>query len=191
MSLPYSDPSNPALPSPLFSDGTAVRADHLRANNAAIFADLTYLDGNNPALVALTSGSFKTAALANANTHNGRSAYSCTAGVSDLPSAAAWHVAGIWNPTDSSGRFIAMLDTSLETWEINYSGGVWGTWTEHTDSNNNHFANAFVDGYNTTVTASGTLVLTVASAPNQFFTGTLSHIVTLPNVTTLQQGFAF
>jgi hypothetical protein len=38
--LPYSDPSNPALPSPLFSDITAVRGDHLRANNAAIFADL-------------------------------------------------------------------------------------------------------------------------------------------------------
>jgi hypothetical protein len=44
MSLPYSDPSNPALPSPLFSDLTAVRADHLRANNAAIFADLSALD---------------------------------------------------------------------------------------------------------------------------------------------------
>ena len=45
MTLPYSDPSNPALPSPLFSDITAVRADHMRANNAAIFADLINLDG--------------------------------------------------------------------------------------------------------------------------------------------------
>ena len=44
MTLPYSDPSNPALPSPLFSDVTAVRGDHMRANNAAIFADLEYLD---------------------------------------------------------------------------------------------------------------------------------------------------
>ena len=44
MSLPYSDPSNPALPSPLFSDLTAARGDHLRANNNAIFNDLTYLD---------------------------------------------------------------------------------------------------------------------------------------------------
>jgi hypothetical protein len=44
MNLPYSDPSNPALPSPLFSDLTAVRADHLRANNAAIFADLDALN---------------------------------------------------------------------------------------------------------------------------------------------------
>ena len=42
--LPYSDPSNPALPSPLFSDITAVRGDHMRANNAAIFADLNALN---------------------------------------------------------------------------------------------------------------------------------------------------
>ena len=191
MSLPYSDPSNPALPSPLFSDLTAVRGDHLRANNSAIFSDLAYLDGNNPGLVALTSGSFKTAALANANTYSGRSTFSCTSGVADTPYSTAWRISGIWNPTDSSGRFIAMLDTSLETWEISYSGAAWGTWTKHYDSNGNQFANAFVDAYNTTVTSGGTLALTVASAPNQFFTGTLSHIVTLPNVTTLQQGFAF
>jgi len=191
MSLPYSDPSNPALPSPLFSDLTAVRGDHLRANNAAIFADLIQLDTNSPALVALTTGSFKTAALANANTYHGRSTFSCTAGVSDTPSAAAWHISGIWNPTDSSGRFIAMLDTSLETWEIYYSGGVWGTWTKHYDSNGNTFSNAFVDAYNTTATSGGTLTLSVSSAPNQFFTGTLSHTVVLPVATTLQQGFAF
>jgi hypothetical protein len=191
MSLPYSDPSNPALPSPLFSDLTAVRGDHMRANNAAIFADLTFLDTGNPALVALTGGSFKTAALANANTYTGRSTFSCSAGVSDTPSAAAWHISGIWNPTDSSGHFIAMLDTSLETWEINYTGGAWGTWTKHTDSNGNQFANAFVDGFNSTATSGGTLTLTVASAPNQFFTGSSNHTVTLPVANTLQTGFAF
>jgi len=135
--LPYSDPSNPALPSPLFSDVTAVRGDHMRANNAAIFADLNALNTRNPELVALTSGSFKTAALANANTYNGRSLFTCTAGVSDTPSAAAWRIVGYWNPTDSSGRFVAMADTSLETWEINYSGAAWGTWTQLTDSSGN------------------------------------------------------
>jgi len=127
--LPYSDPSNPALPSPLFSDLTAVRADHMRANNAAIFADLIELNSRNPELVALTSGSFKTAALANANTYNGRSFFTCTAGVSDTPYPGAWRIFGFWNPADSSGRFVAMLDTSLETWEINYSAATWGTWT--------------------------------------------------------------
>lgn len=191
MSLPYPDPSNPALPSPLFSDLAAVRADHMRANNAAIFADLEALDDRNPALVALTTGSFKTAALANANTYNGRSAFSCTAGVSDMPSAAAWHVVGIWNPTDSSGRFIAMLDGSLETWEINYAASTWGTWTKRADSYENQFANAFIGKYAATATAGGTLALTVASAMNQMLTGSANHTVTLPDVSTLQQGRLF
>jgi len=135
--LPYSDPSNPALPSPLFSDVAAVRGDHMRANNAAIFADLLALNGRNPELVALTSGSFKTAALANANTYNGRSLFTCTAGVSDTPFAGAWRIFGFWNPADSSGRFVAMADTSLETWEINYAGAVWGAWKQRVDSSGN------------------------------------------------------
>ncbi len=135
--LPYSDPSNPALPSPLFSDVSAVRADHMRANNAAIFADLIELNARNPELVALTSGSFKTAALANANTYNGRSLFTCTAGVSDTPSAGVWLIIGYWNPTDSSGRFVCMSGASLETWEIKYSGAAWGTWTKYTDADGN------------------------------------------------------
>lgn len=135
--LPYSDPSNPALPSPLFSDVTAVRGDHMRANNAAIFADLIELNSRNPERVALTGGSFKTAALANANTYNGRSFFTCTAGVSDTPSAGVWRIFGFWNPADSSGRFVAMADTSLETWEINYSGAAWGTWKQRVDSSGN------------------------------------------------------
>lgn len=191
MTLPYSDPSNPALPSPLFSDVVAVRGDHLRANNAAIFADLAFLDGNAPALVALTGGSFKTAALANANTYNGRSLFTCTAGVSDTPYSGVWRIFGIWNPTDSSGRFIAMLDSSLETWEINYASAAWGSWTKHVDSYNNRFANALISGYNTTATSGGTLTLTVASAQNQFFTGSSSHVVTLPVVSTLALGWTF
>ena len=135
--LPYSDPSNPALPSPLFSDVTAVRGDHMRANNAAIFADLIELNSRNPEPVALTSGSFKTAALANANTYNGRSFFTCTTGVSDTPFAGAWRIFGFWNPADSSGRFVAMADTSLETWEINYSDAAWGAWKQRVDSNGN------------------------------------------------------
>lgn len=135
--LPYSDPSNPALPSPLFSDLTAVRGDHMRANNAAIFADLLALNARNPELVALTGGSFKTAALANANTYNGRSLFTCTAGVSDTPAAGVWRIFGFWNPADSSGRFVAMADATLETWEINYSGAAWGTWKQRVDSSGN------------------------------------------------------
>lgn len=44
MSLPQPDPSNPALPAPLFADVDAVRGDHMRANNQLIWENLQYLD---------------------------------------------------------------------------------------------------------------------------------------------------
>jgi len=44
MSLPNEDPSNPALPAPLFADTDAVRGDQLRANNQLIYENETYLD---------------------------------------------------------------------------------------------------------------------------------------------------
>lgn len=43
MSLPQPDPSNPALPAPLFADVDAVRGDHMRANNQLIWENLQYL----------------------------------------------------------------------------------------------------------------------------------------------------
>lgn len=43
MPLPQPDPSNPALPAPLFADVDAVRGDHLRANNQLIWENLQYL----------------------------------------------------------------------------------------------------------------------------------------------------
>lgn len=42
MAIPYpTDPSLPSNPAPLFSDSTAARGDHLRANNAEIWANFT------------------------------------------------------------------------------------------------------------------------------------------------------
>jgi microcystin-dependent protein len=42
MTIPYpTDPSLPSNPAPLFSDSTAARGDHLRANNAEIWANFT------------------------------------------------------------------------------------------------------------------------------------------------------
>jgi hypothetical protein len=52
MSLPYSDPSNPALPSPLFSDVSAARGDHLRGNNAAIWGNFAVLEDNGLTLTS-------------------------------------------------------------------------------------------------------------------------------------------
>ena len=43
MALPYSDPSLPSSPAPIFGDVDAARGDHLRANNSVIWANLNYL----------------------------------------------------------------------------------------------------------------------------------------------------
>ena len=44
MAIPYPiDPSLPSNPSPLFSDATAVRGDHMRANNEQIWANFIYI----------------------------------------------------------------------------------------------------------------------------------------------------
>lgn len=57
MSLPQPDPSNPALPAPLFADVDAVRGDHLRANNQLIWENLQYLfDFTGRTTDALTEG---------------------------------------------------------------------------------------------------------------------------------------
>lgn len=48
MPLPNEDPSNPALPAPLFADVDAVRGDQLRANDQLIWENFDYLnDGGN------------------------------------------------------------------------------------------------------------------------------------------------
>jgi hypothetical protein len=59
------------------------------------------------------------------------------------------------------------------------------------DANGNIAANNFLSGYATTATAAGTTVLTVASAPLQYFTGTSTQTVTLPVVSTLVLGQSF
>ncbi len=59
------------------------------------------------------------------------------------------------------------------------------------DANANAFANNFINGYATTVTAAGTTTLTAASARDQYFTGTTTQTVVLPDATTLSLGFLF
>lgn len=48
-----------------------------------------------------------------------------------------------------------------------------------------------VSGFTTTATAAGTTTLTVNSTYHQFFTGTTTQTVTLPDATTLATGFSF
>ena len=59
------------------------------------------------------------------------------------------------------------------------------------DANKNLSANNVIDAYVTTATAAGTTVLTVASAYQQFFTGTTTQTVTLPVTSTLVLGQTF
>ncbi len=59
------------------------------------------------------------------------------------------------------------------------------------DTNSNLSANNLIEGYATTATAIGTTTLTVASAEQQYFTGTLAQIVVLPVVSTLALGQSF
>ena len=59
------------------------------------------------------------------------------------------------------------------------------------DANQNISVNNFIEGYSTTVTSSTPVTLTVASAFNQYFTGSTTQTVVLPLTTTLVNGQQF
>lgn len=59
------------------------------------------------------------------------------------------------------------------------------------DANSNMSASAFIEGFATQATASGTTTLTVSSKQIQEFTGTLNQIVSLPVASTLVAGMYF
>lgn len=59
------------------------------------------------------------------------------------------------------------------------------------DANANTQVNTILQGYAATVTAAGTTTLTVASAYKQYFTGTTTQTVVLPDATTLVLGQGF
>ena len=60
----------------------------------------------------------------------------------------------------------------------------WAGW----DANSNLSANAFIEGYATTVTAAATTTLLVGSAQQQFFTGSTTQTVLMPVTSTLVLG---
>jgi hypothetical protein len=57
--------------------------------------------------------------------------------------------------------------------------------------NGNATVNNLIEGYTNTATAAGTTVLTSSSTYSQFFTGTTTQTVTMPDVTTLTLGQQF
>lgn len=54
------------------------------------------------------------------------------------------------------------------------------------DANKNYSSNAFIPGFTTTATATGTTTLTIASTETQVFTGTLAQTVKLPTTSVAQ-----
>lgn len=59
------------------------------------------------------------------------------------------------------------------------------------DANSNLSANSTINGYATTATAAGTTTLTVASKYQQYFTGSTTQTVVMPNTSTLALGQSY
>lgn len=64
---------------------------------------------------------------------------------------------------------------------------AWAGW----DANSNLSANSFIEGYTTTATNGGTTTLAVGSTEQQYFTGSSTETVTLPDTSTLVKGQQF
>lgn len=82
---------------------------------------------------------------------------------------------------------IANGGTNLTAVPTSVTNSAYTAW----DANGNLSANNFLQGYQTTVTAAGTTVLTVASPELQFTTGTTTQTFTLPVASTLTLGQKF
>lgn len=82
---------------------------------------------------------------------------------------------------------IARGGTNLAALPTTPTASVFSAW----DANKNFSANNFIEGYTTTATAAGTTILTVSSTFQQYFTGTSTQTVTLPNVSGLVLGMQF
>lgn len=100
---------------------------------------------------------------------------------------------------DSSGYITVQPPNSVTSWTLTLpaavptangsvltatTGGV-ASWTTPSGSY------AALVGYTSTVTAAGTTTLTASSTYNQFFTGTTTQTIVLPDVTTLTTGWTY
>ena len=100
---------------------------------------------------------------------------------------------------DSSGYITVQPPNSVTSWTLTLpsavasvngsvltstTGGV-ASWTTPSGSY------AALVGYTTTATAAGTTTLTASSTYNQFFTGTTTQTIVMPDVTTLTTGWTY
>lgn len=97
--------------------------------------------------------------------------------------------------TFTAGVFTALAATLVADSTVSAMQGTLGYTATPTaslfagwDANSNLSANNFNTGYATTVTAGATTTLTVASAQQQYFTGSSNQTVAMPVVTTLVLG---
>jgi hypothetical protein len=105
----------------------------------------------------------------------------------------------LWNGEDSAGNtqeyasieaLIVSPTSTTETGALDIYTTISGarTRTMSVGPNNPNTPTQFIDGYATTATAAGTTTLTVASAGQQYFTGTTTQTVVLPVTSTLVLG---
>jgi hypothetical protein len=119
----------------------------------------------------------------------------------DSSSPAANDVLGqvLFNGEDSAGNtqeygaieaLIVSPTSTSEVGALDIYTTIGGTRTRtmSVGPNNPNTTTQFIDGYATTATAAGTTTLTVASAGQQFFTGTTTQTVVLPVTSTLVLG---
>ena len=85
----------------------------------------------------------------------------------------------------------AVIGTGSGFSTLGYSTTATASNLAERDSNANLSANNLISGYATTATAAGTTTLTVASAAQQYFTGTTTQTVVLPVTSTLVLGQTF
>ena len=136
MSLPYSDPANPANPSPLFNDITAVRGDHMRANNNAIFADLTYLENEIAANWARTifgDNAYGSTLVTDLNAITKSGFYTCYGAATGVPNAdSSWfvmHQNSAVGTVSASQRAVA-FSTEFVVYERTKISSTWGAWRQ-------------------------------------------------------------
>lgn len=96
--------------------------------------------------------------------------------------------ANLTGPVTSTGNATAIANGAITQAMTDATSTPTASKTASYDANSNLSAVNLIDGWATTATAGGTTVLTVGSAYQQTFTGTLSQTVTLPVASTLVQG---
>ena len=94
-------------------------------------------------------------------------------------------------------NILANIGITPDVTELNYVDGVTSSIQAQLnakaalDSNSNFTADRFLPGYNTTASSAGTLTLTVDSKQVQYITGSTTHIIQMPVVSTLTLGDYF